>query len=236
MNFDLLAPHYRWMEFVLAGNKLQRCRTAFLDSVGSVRRILIVGEGNGRFLAECRRKLKNAQIMCLDASSRMIRLARRRVEGQRLSQRDIQFVHTDLFEWTPPSRPFDLVVTHFVLDCFGSAQLRRAIELLATVTTVDAQWLIADFQVPPAGFLRYRAEAIHWLMYSFFRTVTGLSAHRMTCPDQTLMKNGFALRERRESEWGLLHTDHWTRVGPVHAKSLETPVNSTEPHLVNNLN
>ena len=30
-SFDLLAPHYRWMEFVLAGRKLQECRTVFLQ-------------------------------------------------------------------------------------------------------------------------------------------------------------------------------------------------------------
>src|SRR5439155_22241467 len=33
MSFDTLAPHYRWMEFILAGKKLQRCRTAFLDEI-----------------------------------------------------------------------------------------------------------------------------------------------------------------------------------------------------------
>ena len=46
MSFDLLAPHYRWMEFILAGEKLQRCRTAFLDELPAARNILLVGEEN----------------------------------------------------------------------------------------------------------------------------------------------------------------------------------------------
>ncbi|HXC98086.1 MAG TPA: hypothetical protein VN048_02010, partial [Verrucomicrobiae bacterium] len=32
-DFDLLAPHYRWMEWLLAGPKLHRCRTAFLPAI-----------------------------------------------------------------------------------------------------------------------------------------------------------------------------------------------------------
>src|SRR5690349_9347963 len=72
MSFDVLAPHYRWMEFVLAGEKLQRCRTAFLDSTGGAKNILILGEGNGRFLLECRRKFPDGQITCVDASARML--------------------------------------------------------------------------------------------------------------------------------------------------------------------
>src|SRR5215469_5978584 len=71
MSFDVLAPHYRWMEFVLAGKKLQRCRTAFLSQVADRQNVLLVGEGNGRFLVECRRSLKNARITCVDASARM---------------------------------------------------------------------------------------------------------------------------------------------------------------------
>ena len=51
MSFDRLAPHYRWMEAVLAGGKLQRCRTAFLNEVKDARHALIVGDGNGRFLS-----------------------------------------------------------------------------------------------------------------------------------------------------------------------------------------
>jgi hypothetical protein len=49
-NFDCLAAHYRWMEWLLAGRKLQRCREAFLGSIPPPTRALLVGEGNGRFL------------------------------------------------------------------------------------------------------------------------------------------------------------------------------------------
>src|SRR5947207_3033135 len=53
MSFDLLAPHYRWMEFLLAGEKLHRGRTAFLDLIPPPEKILLAGEGHGRCLVEC---------------------------------------------------------------------------------------------------------------------------------------------------------------------------------------
>src|SRR5579864_4929172 len=83
MSFDVLAPHYRWMEVVLAGEKLQRCCTAFLERISGARNVLILGEGNGRFLVECRRKIPKAHIVCVDASARMLTLAQRRLGEDR---------------------------------------------------------------------------------------------------------------------------------------------------------
>src|SRR5689334_11321316 len=76
MGFDLLAPHYRWMELVLAGQKLQRCRTAFLDEVATPKSILLVGEGHGCVLVECCGRFSLARIMYLDASEGMLNQAR----------------------------------------------------------------------------------------------------------------------------------------------------------------
>ena len=37
MSFDRLAPHYSWMERVLAGRELHKCRTAFLETTRGAR-------------------------------------------------------------------------------------------------------------------------------------------------------------------------------------------------------
>ncbi len=49
-DFDWLAPHYRWMEWLLAGTKLQRCRAAFLPAIPAPRRALVIGQGHGPFV------------------------------------------------------------------------------------------------------------------------------------------------------------------------------------------
>lgn len=211
MSFDWLAPHYRWMEFILAGEKLQRCRTAFIEQVSSPEQILIWGEGNGRFLAECRRKWRDARIVCADASERMLALANERIERFGLDATRIEFVRADVLEWSPLTKAFDLVVTHFFLDCFRADQLQQIVDKLAFAARPNASWLLADFQTPSAGLQRWRAKLILKAMYLFFRVATRLPARKLTSPDLYLTSNEFFLRERRVSEWGLLHSDLWQR-------------------------
>jgi len=213
MSFDVLAPHYRWMEVVLAGQKLQRCRTAFLDRVTNAKQVLILGEGNGRFLLECRRKLPNAKITSVDASARMLALARRRLAGQGIGCGNIEFIHADALAWIPPEVGYDLIVTHFFLDCFRPDQLESLIATLARAAAPRAHWLLADFQSAPAGLPRYRSQLILWMMYRFFTTVTRLPATALTAPDAFLERQGFKLRERQVHDWGLLRSDCWQLAG-----------------------
>jgi ubiquinone/menaquinone biosynthesis C-methylase UbiE len=211
MSFDLLAPHYRWMEWVLAGEKLQRCRTLFLGEVAQSRDVLIVGEGNGRFLLECRRQLADARITVVDASARMLASARERLQRSGLNPDHVQYIHADALSWNPATRAHDLVVTHFFLDCFPAPQLEKVVNNLAQGAAPDARWLLADFQVPARGLARQRARIIHAMMYIFFRVAARLPARRLAPPDEFLRAQKFSLRERRISDWGLLHSDMWTR-------------------------
>lgn len=211
MSFEVLAPHYRWMELVLAGNKLQRCRTAFLGQVSYCREVLILGEGNGRFLCECYRAIPEAHITCVDSSAGMLAVAQRRLSTHGSDLVRVEFVTANALTWKPPRGRFDLVVTHFFLDCFGQEQLNRLIPAISSAMTPAAQWLLADFQVPPAGLTRYRALVIHQLMYWFFCVVTRLPARHLSIPDGLLYAHRFALRRRQVSEWGLLHSDLWAR-------------------------
>jgi ubiquinone/menaquinone biosynthesis C-methylase UbiE len=157
MGFDLLAPHYRWMEFVLAGGKLQRCRTAFLEQIEPPSRILLVGEGNGRFLASCRLRFPKVPITLLDSSARMLAAAKSRMSRNALGSARIDYLNADILQWESLDNRFDLIVTHFFLDCFPPSELREVVGKLAAAATSTACWLLADFQVPPNGLVRLRA-------------------------------------------------------------------------------
>ena len=209
MNFDILAPYYRGMERLLAGGKLHRCRIAFLDQIPPPQKILLLGEGHGRGLVEWSRQFPNARITCVDASAGMLAQARHELVRHDLSMVPVEFVHADILNWSPPSKTYDLVVTNFFLDCFRPEELAHIIPKIAGSLTPDANWLLADFKVPPTGPRRVRARFILWTMYAFFRSLTGLSAHQLTPPDLLLIRAGFTLHRRFESEWGLLHSDWW---------------------------
>jgi|SRR5882672_11051965 len=216
MSFDLLAPHYRWLEWLLAGKKLQRCRTAFVHAIPKPRRVLMLGEGNGRCLVELLRAYPEARFTCVDASRRMLDRAQARVRAHGLETERIEFIHADVSGWRQPAVKFDLLVTHFFLDCFRPDQLAQMVPRLAAAATPDARWLLADFREPASGIAKWRARGILRAMYFFFQRVTGLPASRLTPPDAFLQQSGFVLRERSFFEWGLLHSDLWQRVAIQH--------------------
>lgn len=211
MSFDAIAPHYRWMEWVLAGEKLQRCRTQFLDEIPVPRKILLVGEGHGRCLIECVRRFPDARITCVDASAAMLVETRRRLQSAGLAECWVEFVQADALEWKLAANTYDLLITNFFLDCFPADELERVIARLSTAATADANWLLADFQTPAGGVKRIRARLILWTMYAFFRAVARLPARRLVEPDSFLRRTGFELHRRTEAEWSLLHSTWWRR-------------------------
>jgi len=213
MSFDRLAPHYRWMEAVLAGPRLQRVRTTWIGALTDRRRLLVAGVGHGPALAAVLRAHPQLHITCLDASAGMLRAAQRNAVRAGADRSRLQFIHASLPGWRP-TRQFDAVATHFFLDCFPPEQLRLVVDELAALATPDARWIVSDFTVPARGVRRWRARAVHALMYRFFRVAARLPARRWTNPDPFLEAAGFRLAGRRTSEWGLLQADLWQRTAP----------------------
>ncbi|MEO7413794.1 MAG: class I SAM-dependent methyltransferase [Opitutaceae bacterium] len=217
MSFDRLAPHYTWMEKVLAGSRLQRSRVAWLDALAGRENILIVGVGHGHFLRSCAKRFPSASITSVDASAGMLRHAEARSRRSGASMERLTFVHASVPEWRPPRGAFDAIVTNFFLDCFTPDELRAVIGVLAAGAKPGACWLLCDFAVPLHGIARQRAKIIHALMYVFFRRVTRITARCVTAPDSLLAAAGFTLEGRRTAEWGLLRSDLWLReIAPRH--------------------
>lgn len=210
MSFDRLAPHYRWLEALLAGSVLQRCRTRWLAEVPPPRHALLAGEGPGRMLDACAQVWPDCEFTVLDSSVEMIKHARRR--STHVSKGvAVNFIAADAREWSGPRGKFDVVVTNFFLDCFVADDLERVVANLNAVATPDATWLVSDFQLPPAGWRRWRAKFVLSLAYGFFRVATDISARRITPPDDVLRAAGFVLRRRESFNFGLLHADLWRR-------------------------
>jgi len=209
MSFDTLAPYYRNLELILAGNLLQRCRTSFLAETATSRHALLLGEGPGRFLVELLRTNPRVRVTCIERSPRMIEEARRRLNASERWR--VSFEQTDALKWQPPRNEFDLVVTNFFLDCFRPEELAELVIKVGSSATQDARWLLADFCEPECGWRRWRGRVALALMYGFFRAAASLSASRLTPPDGFLEAGGFRLVGRRLANFGLAHSDLWQR-------------------------
>jgi ubiquinone/menaquinone biosynthesis C-methylase UbiE len=213
VSFDTLAPWYRTLEWIAFGDTLQRSRVACLGEIAAPRRALIVGEGNGRFVCELLRLYRGVEVDCIDESERMSQSARKRLDRELPGRAEsVRFLHQDITSWTPPERHYDLLVTHFVLDCFPEAALTSIIRKLARAATDDANWLLADFCVPANGMAKLRARAWLAAMYLFFRVTARIPASELIDPTPTLRAEGFALVRQHLLRKGMLKSEIWRKV------------------------
>lgn len=212
MSFDRLAPIYRLMEWMLAGGKLQQCRTALLLRLVEAREVLVVGEGPGRWIEAAVPVLPLARITVIDASAAMLARAERAWSAAGGTGENGCFVQARLPCSLPrPAAGYDLVVTPFFLDCFAPGPLAEVVACLGAVASEQAHWLVCDFRIPEQRLPRWRAQAVLGLAYWFFRRATCISARRLTDPAALLRAQGFALEAESLSDWGLLGAGLWRR-------------------------
>lgn len=207
MSFDRIAPYYRWIETLAFGNTLQRARTLWIREIPRPKRALIVGEGNGRFLCELLRAHPKIDVDCIDSSRDMLWIARRRVERKcPESLPHVRFLQRDILRWFPRAS-YDLLATHFFLDCFQRDQLEGIIAKLSGAASAGAVWLLADFTIPTDPFPRW--HALTWLcaMYTFFRAVTGITANRIVDPTSFLAANRFVRTKEKSFRWRMIKSE-----------------------------
>lgn len=142
----------------------------------------------------------------------MLQLAQQRMENELPAlARQVRFLHYDITNWAPPQNHYDLVVTHFVLDCFPQARLARVVKNLAAAAKPDAEWLLADFRLPERGFARLQAQAWLATMYPFFRLTARIPASELIDPTRFVQAEGFAPAHQHLFRQGMLKSELWRR-------------------------
>ena len=107
----------------------------------------------------------------------------------------------------PP--PFDLVTTHFFLDCFSTTDLALLIPAVRARLTPGALWVVSEFRVPPTGPLRLPARILVRLLYLAFRMLTGLTPTHLPDYASLLRRSGLFPVSIRHSLAGLLTAELW---------------------------
>ena len=206
-NFDRLARVYKWMELAIFGPWLWRCRCAFIDQLGASRRALILGDGDGRFTALLLKQNPGIDVDAVDASHAMLQALVHRAGA---TANRIRPHLTDAREFAPPTPAYDLIVTHFFLDCLTSDEVAALSARLRKSLTPSAIWLISEFAVPEGWFGWLVARPVISGLYCAFRLLTGLSIRRLPDYSGALIKAGFTLIRQREWLAGLLVSELWT--------------------------
>lgn len=211
-DLNRLAGLYRWMEMVTFGPWLGWCRSEFLPALAGSRRALILGDGDGRFTSRLLRVNPAVQIDAVDASPAMLRALLRRAGSHAARVR----THcADLRLWQPLRPPYDLVVTHFLLDFLTDPEVRALADTVRRATSPSALWVISEFAIPPGKYGRFVAAPVVAGLYFGFRWLTGLTVDALPDHPAALAAAGFALQKRRTRLAGLLTSELWA-ANPAH--------------------
>ncbi len=209
--FNWLAPHYAWLEYATFGGFLHWCRTAQLKHLKDATRVLVLGEGDGRFIADFLAVNVQAVVEVVDVSPAMLELAQKRIASQPGSTHRVQWLAADIRRLEISCHAYDLIVTNFFLDCFKARELENLVRRVASSLKPGGRWLVGDFAWPDQSVWRLAAQVCLALMYACFKLITRIPAVGLVDPKPFLEKEGLMLEYEERRLAGFLVSRLWRK-------------------------
>ncbi|MFT4111736.1 class I SAM-dependent methyltransferase [Silvibacterium sp.] len=214
--FGRLARLYRWLEYLSFGPWLTLCRNARLrhPSVAAARHALILGDGDGRFLTRLLRWNPDLRALSIDGSHGMLARQRQRAAEKGVIPR-LTTRCQEIRSFQPSGR-YDLITTHFLLDCLSTAEVEALASRMRPCLAVgpgrnpaqNPVWIVSEFAIP-SGIAQLPSRFIVRGLYLAFGLMTGLRARSLPDHGGALHRAGFFLRDRRTWLAGLLVSEVW---------------------------
>jgi spermidine synthase len=200
--FDGVARVYHALEIVAFGRALQRARTAFLGHLASCDDVLLLGDGDGRFLRALLDAAPHTHVHSVDASARMLSLAARRLRPAERPR--VTFECADARRFDPRARRYDAIVTAFFLDCFTAQDVAHLVARLRPQLRPGGVWVFADFAIPKRGAARVIGPLVVGALYRFFRWRAGIEADALPPSESCLDRANLTPVAHHESRAGLI--------------------------------
>jgi ubiquinone/menaquinone biosynthesis C-methylase UbiE len=214
-NFDRIAAIYQLGEYLTLGPLLQRTRTLLLDQLNNPRHALVLGDGDGRFLEQLLLRYPQSTAVAVDISAAMLSKLRRRclrsVPDAATRLTTLQRSALEIDPSSDPERKPNLVVTHFLLDCFSQPDVDALTARVASQLAPGALWLVSDFALPANQLLRPFARLYIASLYAAFRLLTGLRVRHLPDAQSAFLRNSMRRIARRTLLGGLLYAELWQR-------------------------
>lgn len=205
-NFDRLARVYRWLEWLTFGPILWQCRCVYLDEMKSRKTALVIGDGDGRFTAQLLKRNPGIAVDAVDASDVMLRRLR---QASGLNAGRVHTHLADARELHLAPRKFDLVATHFFLDCLTTVEVESLATRLQEAVTSDAIWVVSEFAIPENWYGRLVARPLVTALYVAFGFLTGLDIRELPGHREALQSAGFVVKKQQKRMMGLLVSELW---------------------------
>jgi ubiquinone/menaquinone biosynthesis C-methylase UbiE len=205
MNCDPIARWYRYAEYSTLGKALEKCRREYLGQTVTAKHALLLGDGDGRFTAEFLTVNRTARVDSLDLSKNMLELAARRIAALPFPTPAVRLLRADALTFRLEG-PYDLVVTHFFLDCFSDSQIPELVKRISRSATPDARWIVSEFRTPNLA-----AALIVKILYLAFRVLTGSRVQRLPHYSGALAAHGFQRIASKTALGGMIISEFWQR-------------------------
>ncbi|MEM7671952.1 MAG: class I SAM-dependent methyltransferase [Verrucomicrobiota bacterium] len=207
--FGRLARPYQFLERVFLGRALDELRFCFLEraEVQAAQTVLILGEGDGRFLKAALEQMPKASFQVVDFSPGMLEVAEARLSQEERLR--VSFTCRDARDYDFVGSQYDGLVMHCFLDCFSEQTLQDVLPRWLGLVRAGGWVWIGDFVEPRMigwRWLRLRA------LYRFFRVITGIEAKRVADPLEILCSSGFALLGDRSTARGACRSRVFQRI------------------------
>ncbi len=198
MSYNLVARYYDKLSRLVFGDTLLQAQSYFLDRIPNGRRILIAGGGTGWILEEIpARQPSVLEITYVDTSEEMIRLAKKRNQGNNL----VKFI-TGPVENIAADCLFDVVITPFFFDNFKEDTVRKLFSAIEKNLDKEGIWLYTDFR----NTRGLRKKLLLKIMYAFFRLFCGIEAGRLPDMGRCFGDSGYAAEQRMTFMDGFVET------------------------------
>ncbi len=169
---------YGILKFLVFGRRLNRAEECRLDELTDVRTVLVFGGGAGKVLEHSFFTDVSVQIVFVDASSRMLSIAKER--ANKLGLVKVRFIRGTQLDLSDES--FDLILCPFVLDVFSDDELPEVLTILSSRLNETGRLIVTDFT-------KGVTATNQWLvpfMYFFFRLAGALSVKNIGAIETSL--------------------------------------------------
>jgi ubiquinone/menaquinone biosynthesis C-methylase UbiE len=198
--FDLLAPIYDFVVFLVFGKTFSHLQHEVLENLPSENRCLIIGGGSGEILSIAESKNLSQQYYYADLSTKMLNKAKLRMASN--TKTFIEY-DTDWKKWQ--SVEFDYIILPFVLDCYAAELVDTMIADLKSCLSSKGKVILFDFnQEEDFGYEpnKLKDQFIR-LLYWFFSKTAGLKVKTLPHFNMLFEKQGFQteIRSQRLKGW-----------------------------------
>jgi SAM-dependent methyltransferase len=202
------------MEYFTFGPYLQRTRVQFVHELLSCRLALVLGDGDGRFIAKLLTANPAIRVDAVDLSAVMLRLLTERAMNVSSAKNRLRTIHTDALDFVANSRSlpdYDLVATHFFLDCLSEDEVLGLVSRLTPRLARNALWVVSDFAIPDRQPIGFASRIVVGALYRAFRLLTGIKTQALPDHSTALRRSGFILRNSKLHLGGMLVSELWIR-------------------------